>query len=59
MIDNHDDVAEWDGGTWGQEQCLDEADGHRPQGAAPSRFRGRHHRSHAQSVSTYLNILNM
>lgn len=27
MICRHDDVAEWDGGAWGQEQCLDEING--------------------------------
>lgn len=38
MVCGNDDVAEWDGGAWGPEQCLDEADGHRPQGAPAPRF---------------------
>lgn len=29
---SHDDVAEWDGGAWGEEQCLDEIDGYCSQG---------------------------
>lgn len=38
MICGNDDVAEWDGGAWGPEQRLDEADGHRPQGAPAPRL---------------------
>lgn len=47
----NDDVAERDGGSGGEEQCLDEADGHRPQGAAASRFRRRIPGSGPQPVS--------
>lgn len=44
MSCNHDDVAERDGGPRGQEQRLDEADGHRPQGTTPPRLRPHVHR---------------
>lgn len=51
LLGQHDDVAEWDGGTRGEEQCLDEVDGHRPQGATTSRLRRRVHGSDTQPVS--------
>lgn len=52
LLGQHDDVAEWDGGTRGEEQCLDEINGHRPQGAETSRLRSWIHGSSAQPVST-------
>lgn len=47
----NDDVAERDGGSGGEEQRLDEADGHRPQGAAAPRLRRRVAGSGTQPVS--------
>lgn len=37
----NDDVAEWDGWARGEEQRLDEAHGHRPQGEEAPRLRRR------------------
>lgn len=36
MICRHDDVAEWDGGAWGEKQCMDEIDGNSSQGKKTS-----------------------
>lgn len=51
MIYHHDDVAEWDGGAWGPKQCLDETDGHCPQGTSAPRFRTSINGQNSQPVS--------
>lgn len=51
MIRDHDDVAEWDGGAWGPEQRLDEAYGHRPQGASAPRLSAGLHGQNSKPVS--------
>lgn len=55
---SHDDVARWDGEPWGEEQRLDEADGHRPEGAKASRCHA-HYRQDPQPVSIQPNLHSM